>query len=340
MWHAVAFLSSICLLVSLGEAQFFSEGGVGNNAWALKQDGRLKAEPGPPLVNIVDELKALQNLQQQYETDQLYNNAQQQYGPIESSYEQQQPQYFDSEEGPNPEELAKIGADIQKLLKQQEQDEAQLQQGNGQPEQQQVSEQNKQESVDQKKRGQFEFVEFVEPHAAKVLKNVEYMDKRAPIAEINGQGSPLHMYYTSNNVLFIVAVTVCSVVVVAGVVGGAYHINNIRKQRNEAFDDFTRYSPAGPGRDMLRKGRAFAGSPITDVGDDSLAKAAHLHHYEQTKQKIIGSDNGIMNDDHSDKSDDEADDLEEHNFSIYECPGLAMSGDIEVKNPNFEQQNP
>jgi hypothetical protein len=81
---------------------------------------------------------------------------------------------------------------------------------------------------------------------------------------------------------------------------------------------------------VLRRGRGFAGSPITDSGDDALAKAAHLHHYEQTKQKIIGADNGIANDDQSDKSDDEAEDLEEHNFSIYECPGLAMSGDIEV----------
>lgn len=92
------------------------------------------------------------------------------------------------------------------------------------------------------------------------------------------------------------------------------------------------------GRLRLRRGRGMAGSPITESIDDSLAKAAHLHHYEQTKQKIIGSDNGINND--NDKSDDEAEDLEEHNFSIYECPGLAMSGDIEVKNPNFEQQHP
>lgn len=63
----------------------------------------------------------------------------------------------------------------------------------------------------------------------------------------------------------------------------------------------------------MRRGRGFAGSPITDSVDDSLAKAAHLHHYEQTKQKIIGSDNGINNDE---QSDDEAD-LEEANFSIY-----------------------
>ncbi|RCN41980.1 hypothetical protein ANCCAN_12085 [Ancylostoma caninum] len=35
----------------------------------------------------------------------------------------------------------------------------------------------------------------------------------------------------------------------------------------------------------------------------------------------------------SDGEDDGADD--ENNFSVYECPGLAPTGDIEVCNPNF-----
>lgn len=329
--HTAGFLSSIFLLLGLVGAQF-SEGG-GNAAWVRNPQKALEPEQQQlPLTGIVDELKALRNLQQQYDADQLYSA-----GQIDSfEQQQQQPQYFDNEEGTNPEELANIGADIQKLIKQQEDEDL-----SGQLEQQPVEEQPaaKAESkpVDQQKRGQFEFVEFVEPHA-KALKNVEFMDKRAPVSEFSQDGA--RYMYNSNNVLFIVAVTVGSVFVVVGVVGGVYHVNNIRKQRNDAFDDFTRYSPAGPGRDVLRRGRGFAGSPITDVGDSELAKAAHLHHYEQTKQKIIGSDNGINNDDQSDKSDDEAEDLEEHNFSIYECPGLAMSGDIEVKNPTFEQQHP
>jgi hypothetical protein len=29
------------------------------------------------------------------------------------------------------------------------------------------------------------------------------LDKRAPISEISEEGSPFHMYYSSNNVLFI-----------------------------------------------------------------------------------------------------------------------------------------
>ncbi|KAI6191516.1 Protein cab-1 [Aphelenchoides bicaudatus] len=315
MWHAAGIFSSIFLLLGpLISAQLYSEGG--SNAWAGKQQ--------EPLTNIVDELKALRNLQQQYEAEQLY--AQQQ--PMESF--EQAPQYLDSESeelGPNPQELAKIGEDLQKLLKEHEAEEL-----NGQPEQQQPVQQPAKPEVDQQKRGQFEFVEFVEPHA-KALKNVEYMDKRAPVSEISGPNH--YLYYTSNNVMFIVAVTVCSVVVIAGVVGGAYHFNNMRKRREDAFDDFTRYSPAGPGRE-LRRGRGFAGSPVIESIDDSLAKQAHLHHYEQTKQKIIGSDG--FNDDQSDKSDDE--ELEDNNFSIYECPGMSGSGDLEVKNPNFEHHHP
>lgn len=34
-------------------------------------------------------------------------------------------------------------------------------------------------------------------------------------------------------------------------------------------------------------------------------------------------------DETSETSDDE------NNFSVYECPGLAATGDIEVQNPNF-----
>lgn len=63
-------------------------------------------------------------------------------------------EYFDNEEGPNPEELVKIGADIQKLIKQQEDEEL-----NGQLEQQPAAEEqlkSEPKAADQQKRGQFE----------------------------------------------------------------------------------------------------------------------------------------------------------------------------------------
>lgn len=72
-----------------------------------------------------------------------------------------------------------------------------------------------------------------------------------------------------------------------------------------------------------------------------MAYKAQLHHYQQNKQKIIGANGGgagtINNDDLDDISDNEAD--LEHNFSVYECPGLAPTGDIEVQNPNFVEKS-
>lgn len=35
----------------------------------------------------------------------------------------------------------------------------------------------------------------------------------------------------------------------------------------------------------------------------------------------------------------EASDDDTNNFSVYECPGLAPTGDIEVQNPNFDTRH-
>jgi hypothetical protein len=189
------------------------------------------------------------------------------------------------------------------------------------------------------KKGQSEFVEFVEPvHsklASKKLKNRETLEKRVADYRMSrlhrDEESGIGLLYSSGNMLFIAFVTMCCVLSVVGVVGGAYYYKHVRSINEDPFDDFTRYSPAGPGRDKLKKNFAC------EKGDEALAYKAQLHHYQQTKQKIIGDGlnggHGAMEDDTSDKSDDEAD--LEHNFSVYECPGLAPTGDIEVQNPNF-----
>jgi hypothetical protein len=196
------------------------------------------------------------------------------------------------------------------------------------------------------KKGQSEYVEFIEPLQSKALKGVETMDKRV-VAESSGS-SNIHgvkLLSSTGNIMFIAVVTVCSVFVVAGVVGGAYYYNNSRKSGESDFDDFTRYSPAGPGKKL----QGFRnGIRMDENGDDSLAYKAQLHHYQQTKQKIIGGDDGLSPSTtptggmasprsihHNENSEDEAEDLEEHNYSVYECPGLAPTGDIEVSNPNF-----
>jgi len=177
------------------------------------------------------------------------------------------------------------------------------------------------------------------------------MEKRAADGNERVRAREEHLFgliSSSGNVLFVAFVTMCCALTVVGVVGGAYYYKHIRAEREDPFDDFTRYSPAGPGKQLKR---GMSPNFTSEKGDETLAYRAQLHHYQQTKQKIIGTGDDVLGspgsgglgngrmiggaaiDDDTDKSEDEGE--LEHNFSVYECPGLAPTGDIEVQNPNF-----
>ncbi|KAL6724529.1 hypothetical protein Aduo_019414 [Ancylostoma duodenale] len=167
------------------------------------------------------------------------------------------------------------------------------------------------------KKGQNEFVSFVEPVDAKQTKSVATLEKRR-LAGASEFSNNLPTY--SSNLLMIAVGTVLIVGMVASVVGGGYYI----KRRRSSPDDseYAPYAGTGPG---FKKNKG-------DKGDESLAYKAQLHQYQQAKQKIICGEDAPAGLE-SDGEDDGADD--ENNFSVYECPGLAPTGDIEVCNPNF-----
>lgn len=80
-------------------------------------------------------------------------------------------------------------------------------------------------------------------------------------------------------------------------------------------------------------------------GDRSLAKSAETYHYQHQKQKIMSSvDNNPSSGgstepksgDHSDYDTEDDDEAEDYgDYTVYECPGLAPPGDLEVVNPMF-----
>ncbi|CAD6187454.1 unnamed protein product [Caenorhabditis auriculariae] len=169
------------------------------------------------------------------------------------------------------------------------------------------------------KKGQSEFVSFVEPvEALKQTKSIGSLDKRrlSTSAE-HGTNMP---GYTSNSLLLIAVGTVMAVGLVGTVVGGGYYL----KRRTETPDDgeYAPYAGTGPG---FKKNKG-------NKGDETLAYKAQLHQYQQAKQKIICGEDapGVIESENEDDGNDE-----ENNFSVYECPGLAPTGDIEVCNPNF-----
>lgn len=305
---------------------------------ALQQEQQRKSEDA--LAGIVEQLnKQMQRDSVAY--DETVEMKQREPKPVHSQFRQRQREQ-DAEVGAEIEGLRQLGNKFKELSQTKEEfapeEEVEVEEAPVEK-----PKKHHEKPLTAQKKGQSEYVEFIEPvHLNKKLLHKEYLEKRLASDDerISTHGHHYRAFKNlvsgSGNIIFVAFVTMCCVFSVVGVVGGMYYYNHVRASREDPFDDFTRYSPAGPGRDKLKKGRGGNANTFGgEKGDESLAYKAQLHHYQQTKQKIIGEQAGAgsCDVDASDKSDDEGD--LEHNFSVYECPGLAPTGDIEVQNPNF-----
>ncbi|VDM07929.1 unnamed protein product [Wuchereria bancrofti] len=175
--------------------------------------------------------------------------------------------------------------------------------------------------VTAQKKGQSEYVGFIEPKVSNQIKHREMLKKRVEDQQMVQRTNLRPMLHLGNFLTLAVA-TACMLAVVIGVATGSYYFFKDRSQKSPADScDFT-YAPTGPGKSRKKKG-----------GDEGLAYKAQLHHYQQAKQKIISGEDGTITFPDGYESSETSDD--ENNFSVYECPGLAPTGDIEVQNPNF-----
>ncbi|XP_071322303.1 neural proliferation differentiation and control protein 1a isoform X2 [Trachinotus anak] len=74
----------------------------------------------------------------------------------------------------------------------------------------------------------------------------------------------------------------------------------------------------------------------TSMGDKTLAQNAQMYHYQHQKQQMLSMGNHkpeqkvLDNEVTSDEEEVGGD------FTVYECPGLAPTGEMEVKNPLFD----
>lgn len=133
-----------------------------------------------------------------------------------------------------------------------------------------------------------------------------------------------------NDIYFTTIVGVTSGLTVFVIVGVGFLFHRARKHAKAAEDvEYPAYGVTGPGKEV---------SP-TLQSDRKLAQNAQLYHYQHQKQQMMAFDNQASNG--SDKqqalqSDNESDDGEEGDYTVYECPGLAPTGEMEVRNPMFE----
>ncbi|KAF5281027.1 hypothetical protein FQA39_LY05232 [Lamprigera yunnana] len=100
---------------------------------------------------------------------------------------------------------------------------------------------------------------------------------------------------------------------------------SLQKHAKNASDvEYPAYGVTGPNKD------------ISPSGDRRLAQSAQMYHYQHQKQQIIAMERAAANERHGSVSEADSDEEnEEGDYTVYECPGLAPTGEMEVKNPLF-----
>jgi predicted nucleic acid-binding Zn ribbon protein len=135
-----------------------------------------------------------------------------------------------------------------------------------------------------------------------------------------------------NDTLFLMVVGTCSLVGVVGLVAAAIFWYKIQKRAEAAIDaEYPSYGVTGPGSSGSKI------SPSSTMSDRKLAQSAQMFHYQQQRQQMMAQEKAHLDvkPDHSDDSDDEA--PGGGDYTVYECPGLAPTGEMEVRNPLFAE---
>ncbi|XP_051956341.1 neural proliferation differentiation and control protein 1-like [Xyrauchen texanus] len=77
----------------------------------------------------------------------------------------------------------------------------------------------------------------------------------------------------------------------------------------------------------------------TSSGDKTLAHSAQMYHYQHKKHQMLSMEKKNAEPKVSESGATSDEETEEGDFTVYECPGLAPTGEMEVKNPLFDDSN-
>jgi len=132
----------------------------------------------------------------------------------------------------------------------------------------------------------------------------------------------------ADDLLFTTIIAVCTAASVFAVIGAGfcYHRSSGRAKEQEEVE-YPAYGVTGPAKEA---------SP---AGDRKLAQSAQMYHYQHQKNQMIAinrGNGGPGNHSGGEESEGEMEgEGEEGDYTVYECPGLASTDEMEVKNPLF-----
>nr|XP_033815829.1 neural proliferation differentiation and control protein 1 [Geotrypetes seraphini] len=77
----------------------------------------------------------------------------------------------------------------------------------------------------------------------------------------------------------------------------------------------------------------------TSPDDKKLAQSAQMYHYQHQKQQMLSMEKHKEEPKLPDSATTSDEENEDGDFTVYECPGLAPTGEMEVKNPLFDDSS-
>uniref|UniRef100_A0A1A7X2A7 Neural proliferation, differentiation and control, 1 n=1 Tax=Iconisemion striatum TaxID=60296 RepID=A0A1A7X2A7_9TELE len=144
----------------------------------------------------------------------------------------------------------------------------------------------------------------------------------------DGRGGPIGVPIPDNDNIIVIMVSLCVLVgTVAVILAAVCYVKLQRESRLAEKVDFKK--PAAPAA-------TANGAPM---GDRTLAHSAQMYHFQHQKQQMcsMGNHKPEQKVVDSEVTSDEED--VGGGFTVYECPGLAPTGEMEVKNPLFDDSN-
>ncbi|KAH7642473.1 hypothetical protein HUG17_5518 [Dermatophagoides farinae] len=135
---------------------------------------------------------------------------------------------------------------------------------------------------------------------------------------INTKSSIQSKFSSLSDIYFIAIVACVSTIAIFSVIGAGYCFYKVQQSNKAAADvDFPAYGVIGP----VSRNDGNDGNKCTSPNNDrKLVQKIPMHQ----KNSTLGSDI---------ESDEENEDGE---YTVYECPGLAPTGEMEIKNPLFQ----
>ncbi|XP_035995699.1 neural proliferation differentiation and control protein 1a [Fundulus heteroclitus] len=144
----------------------------------------------------------------------------------------------------------------------------------------------------------------------------------------DGRAGPLVVPRPQNDTTIVIIISLCVIVgTVAVILASVCYVKLRTESRLAEKVDYPAFK--GP---SLPATTANGSS----VGDKNLAKSAQMYHYQHQKQQMISMGNPKPDPKSADTEVTSDEEEVAGGFTVYECPGLAPTGEMEVKNPLFD----